>query len=351
MLTIFAIPKSFRPAHTNTIQRNAIQSWTRLQPRPEVILLGRDEGTAEVAQEFGITHLPDVAYSEYGTPLLNSAFDLVQQVGQGPFFCYINSDIILLNDFMQAVQQLSFPRFMMSGQRWNTDIQEPLSFDSDWERQVRDRIAQTGWLEGPQAMDYFIFPRQTYVDLPEFAVGRPGWDNWMLYRAMHLNLELIDATPAITAVHQNHDYNHHPEGKTGAYQGAEAKRNIELIGGRPYVYFMLDLAGWQMTPTGLQRPDWTEERVQRILDMLPLINISFLEGFPTWVKAELEQKQQAIASADQQQQASQQLQAQYSEVKNQLAYFQETVEAMKTSKFWKMRQSWQKLKQSLGLKG
>jgi len=36
-----------------TIQRNAIASWTRLDPRPEIFLFGEEEGTRELAGEIG----------------------------------------------------------------------------------------------------------------------------------------------------------------------------------------------------------------------------------------------------------------------------------------------------------
>ena len=52
MLTIFALPKPFR-GHAGVIQRNAIQSWLRLQPACEVILLGDEPGTREVAAQVG----------------------------------------------------------------------------------------------------------------------------------------------------------------------------------------------------------------------------------------------------------------------------------------------------------
>ena len=51
MLTIFAIPKPFQ-GHVSIIQRNAIQSWTKLHPDCEVILLGDEPGTGTVAAEF-----------------------------------------------------------------------------------------------------------------------------------------------------------------------------------------------------------------------------------------------------------------------------------------------------------
>ncbi len=50
MLTIFSCHKAFH-GHFNTIQRNAIKSWTLLRPKPEIFLIGDDEGTAEVCRE------------------------------------------------------------------------------------------------------------------------------------------------------------------------------------------------------------------------------------------------------------------------------------------------------------
>ncbi|NJP08452.1 MAG: hypothetical protein HC866_02400 [Leptolyngbyaceae cyanobacterium RU_5_1] len=269
MLTLFAIPKSFR-GHIDIIQRNAIRSWTLLRPQPEVILLGDDEGTADVAQEFNLKHIPEIERNEYGTPLMSSMFKCAQQLGQGTLFAYVNADIVLMDDFMQGVQQVPFKQFMLTGQRWNLDVTEAIAFDSTWEQRLHDRVAQSGNLEGPQAMDYFVFSRNTYTEIPPFAIGRLCWDNWMLYRALSLNIPLIDATGAITVVHQNHDYNHHPQGKQGVFFGQEAERNLQLLGGKHHTYFMLDLATWQITAQGLRRPAWSWERLNRQLDMLPL---------------------------------------------------------------------------------
>lgn len=269
MLTLFAIPKAFH-GDIGRIQRNAILSWTLLQPRPEIILLGKDAGTAEIAQEFGVKHIPDIEHNEYGTPLMNSLFAVAQQAGQGKIFVYTNADIILMNDFMEAVQRVPFDRFMMTGQRWNFDFDEVLQPDDGWETHLRDRVMRTGSLAGPHAMDYFVFSRDTYTEIPPFAIGRLCFDNWMLYKALSLNIPVIDATTAITAIHQNHDYNSHPQGRDWVFLGPEAKENLRLLGGEHHTYFMLDLANWQMTPQKLQKPGWSLERLDRQLDMIPL---------------------------------------------------------------------------------
>ncbi len=56
--------------HIGLIQRNAIGSWVRLSPRPQIILFGSSAGTKEVAAEFGLEHVPSVEVNEFGTPHL-----------------------------------------------------------------------------------------------------------------------------------------------------------------------------------------------------------------------------------------------------------------------------------------
>ncbi len=64
MLTLFSTPKPFR-GHINIIQRNALESWRRLDPDAEIILFGDDEGAAEVCRELGLRHEPKVLRSEF----------------------------------------------------------------------------------------------------------------------------------------------------------------------------------------------------------------------------------------------------------------------------------------------
>ena len=55
-MTLYTTCRPFS-APFDTIQRNAIQSWMQLVPRPQIILLGRDEGTDKVSEEFGLEHV------------------------------------------------------------------------------------------------------------------------------------------------------------------------------------------------------------------------------------------------------------------------------------------------------
>ena len=252
MLTIFTTPKPFR-GHNQVIQTNAIRSWLQFRPECQVILLGDDEGAAEVASELGVLHIPDVACNEYGTPLVSSMFSIAQSASEHQVMCYINADILLLSDFLSAVERVQQRPFLMAGQRWDMDVDELVDFkDEQWESKLRAQLAEYGQLHPRSGIDYFIYPRGLYDDMPPFAIGRTTWDNWLICRARACKAAVIDATQVITAVHQNHDYSHNTGGETEVWKGPEAMRNRELAGDGEHI-LTLDHATWRLTPKGIKR--------------------------------------------------------------------------------------------------
>jgi len=251
MLTIFTIPKPFR-GHINVIQRNAIQSWLQLSPKCKIILFGDEDGAQDVAREFKILHIPEVKKNEFGTPLLNSVFNQVKNMANNHILVYINCDIILMSDFLPAVKAVNFPLFLLAGRRWDLDVKEGIQFEEkDWEIKLRKLIIKSGRLHPPSGIDYFVFPRNLSIDLPPFAVGRLGWDNWFLYRARSLGIPLIDATNAITVVHQVHNFSNFPNGRKSRDKGLESRRNLELVGGPSHAFSLRD-ADWVLTNQGLK---------------------------------------------------------------------------------------------------
>lgn len=254
MLTLFAMPKPFR-GHIATIQRNAIGSWAQLRPSCQILLFGDEEGTAEVAKEFGIHHVPDVARNECGTPLLNDVFEKAKGSASHDLLCYVNCDIILGDTFIRAVEKAGrwSQRFLMVGECWNLDVKDPLLFNQPrWEEDVQRLVLQRGKQRGPFAIDYFVFPRRLYEQIPLFALGRPYFDNWLVWKARALGADVVDATRVVTAIHQNHDYRHVKGGREYAWLGEEAIRNLELAGGLRHRYSICDATHW-LTPTALKR--------------------------------------------------------------------------------------------------
>lgn len=262
MLTLFAIPKPFTGLF-DLIQRNAIRSWTHLDPGIQIILTGDEPGTAEVARELSLEHVPEVPRSEYGTPLVNGLFAAAEQHARHDVLCYVNSDIILMSDFARAIRRvLSMGKpFFATGRRWTAPVESPLEFSDGWERRLRKHVRHCGKREGAGALDYFIYRKASLGEIPPFAIGRPTYDNWLLYNAIRRGMRLIDITPSIMAVHQRHDYSHDAGGFKNVWEGPEAQRNRELSGGPRYLY-NLNHARWLLTPW-LLVPAWTYQHLRR----------------------------------------------------------------------------------------
>src|SRR6516162_1979213 len=232
-LTIFAIPKAFR-GHIGVIQRNAIETWTRMRPAPQVLLFGDDEGVAEVARDLAVSHVRQVQRNRWGTPLVSDLFGQAQEIGGTRLLCYVNADIILFDDFMNAVERVAAwqNRFLMIGRRTDTDITEAIAFSQPhWAEQVCEAARTRGKLQIARNIDYFAFTRGLYPEMPPLAVGRFWWDNWLVWKVRSMGAPVVDASEVVTAVHQNHDYSHttYGPGKNTMMASEESVLNCRMI--------------------------------------------------------------------------------------------------------------------------
>jgi hypothetical protein len=235
-LTIFATPKRFTDRF-DRIQRNAITSWARLGPAVEVILIGNDEGTAELAVELGLRHVPEVATSPKGIPLLSDLWAIGQREASAPVALFANADIILFDDVLAAVAAVRahHDRFLLIGQRTDLELEDTLGdLGEDWACELRRRARVAGTVNSPLWVDWFAFPVGQYPELLPCIIGRPGYDHWLVWHTLERSIPVIDATDAVLAVHQHHDYSH-GGGKVAVYEGPDAAYNYGLIGGRKHL--------------------------------------------------------------------------------------------------------------------
>jgi len=260
-LRIFSTTKPFA-GHSATVQKNAIFSWLQLDPRPDIILYGNSLGTKEICSEFNLTHVQEIATNVHGTPLVNKMFedaiardlrseDAVSGVGKSSpseigAFAYVNSDIVLGADFTAAISMTAdhLDDFLMVGGRVN--VPDWMAYARHWKHEewsdsvptrvneVHRRVWLHGDLDKATAIDYFVYSSKDALpsDIPDFAVGRFTWDSWLLERG-HSNLLTVDATNAVLAIHQKHDYSHwktsdHTPEKKKLHLAREYEINKEL---------------------------------------------------------------------------------------------------------------------------
>ena len=258
MLTIFSVPKAFK-GHIGTIQRNALKSWTLLRPRPEVLLFGSDEGTAETAADLGLRHITELAVNARGAPLLSDMFRKAEAAASSELMCYVNADILLTGEFMSAVQgvQEKFAKSLLVSKRINIGVTDELDFERGWAEKLRARHDATDG--GPTAIDVFVFRKGTYGEVPDFAIGRLWFDQWLIKAALQQELPVVDASRMAPVLHQNHDYNHVAGGAEQVWRGQEPAENLRLYGSAPHSYTLLDVtheltAGGTIRRVRLRRP-------------------------------------------------------------------------------------------------
>ena len=267
LITLFSAPKPFTDPHIVTIQRNAIKSWTLL-PDVEVILLGEETGLAETARELRVKHISSVARNANGTPLISSMFQLARENSNSELLCIINADIILMTSFVEAAKQVVKLKdnFVLMSQRWDLDVTEPIEFTSGWQDRLSSIVNRQGTLHRPAGSDFFLFPHSSFREVPPFAIGRAGWDNWMIYKARRENWPVIDGTPSLMIVHQNHDYGHLPGGKPH-YEHPDTNENIRLAGGTAAVRYTILDSTHQLVDGKLSRLRMTSLRFMRNVEL------------------------------------------------------------------------------------
>lgn len=266
MISFFTVPRGFQGPF-ETIQHNAIGSVLHLHPHCQLTLLGNDQGVKEVAGLHGCYYVSEVKCNAHGTPLLDNVFEQIQRTSSCDVLCYFNADIIFTESLEPIMEKITFKKFLLIGRRWNLDLNERINFaDDNWKTGLLDCLKTGGKSYTSAGIDYFVFNKGLYREIPAFAIGRSLWDNWLIYKAFREGAQVIDITSVVTVVHQNHDY---PSSlmdatKKGPWRGEEAKHNLELAGDLDYC-FTIDDATWQLENDGLKEVKPTLRRLARRL--------------------------------------------------------------------------------------
>lgn len=251
MFTIVSVPKPFK-GHIGLIQKNAIKSWMQLKSKPEIILIGDEEGVAEISTELHLVHVPNVERNEYGTPLYNSIFDKATNAASFDLLCHVAADAILFNDFVDAIEVICerFTQFLVLVKKSDCEINESINFLDNWEKQIKSYYYKHGKIYDGSGSDIFVFPKTIFTEIPPFSIGRAVFDNWLIYHAITTNIPTV-VINTFVSLHQNHDYSHHIDGKKGVYRGEEFNRNLDLAGGYSCLFTIRDCK-YELTEEGLR---------------------------------------------------------------------------------------------------
>jgi len=272
-ITLFSTPKPFVDPHISMIQKNAIKSWIALGDQVEIFLIGEETGVKEVAAEFGVRYFPEVKRNAQGTPLVSSIFQIAHANSSSELLAYINADIILFEDFVKSAKIISdlYKEFLLVGQRWDLDVTHDVDFKANWQLKLQKELRNSGKLHPRGGSDYFIYPKTCFKDIPEFAIGRAGWDNWMFFEARTKHWPLIDTTESIQIIHQQHDYRHLPNGQPH-YRLPESDVNMKLAGGEIAIFNLID-TDRRLCDGKIRPPKLSIGKILREIEIFPLVHL------------------------------------------------------------------------------
>lgn len=132
----------------------------------------------------------------------------VESTTDADILMYANGDLIFVDDVRMRMDNIDIARdFLLTGQR--IDILE------DGSKR----------LHRPSGMDYFVFRRGMFQDLPKVFMGRGYCDSALVAYCLRRGIPVVDASFALRVEHQFHDYGHVAGGQNVAYQGVEALEN------------------------------------------------------------------------------------------------------------------------------
>lgn len=275
MITIFASPKNFEGVF-NHIQKNALNSWRSLGNNIQIIILGDSQGSKENAKMINALYIPDVKSSKSGVPYLSDMFLKAKKYSKYDILTFINADIILPKNFLDIVSKVYSQysnKFLLVGHRWDLEVNKHLDYRNNNEIAGFWEHAKINSKKHPESgIDYFVFKKSMFKKVPDFVIGRPGYDNWLIWKARRQFVPLIDISNDIFALHQNHHFNFHNLSKDPKiFLESDGLKNKKLHGKR-----LLNLSDANyFTQQGIVYKHTSKDFFNRNLGRLPIIFYEF----------------------------------------------------------------------------
>ncbi len=226
------------------IHFNTIHSWGLLRPYLQPVLFAEslNDEMSYLLMRNGWKVLPIPKFRE-GLPVVSEMVVTAIKNFDAIYYGYANADILFDESLILTLLTLhneksKLDKFII-GRRVNYVLEVKDVVGSLG--QIRT-MATSGTIFMSQAMDYFISTKQGFPwsSIPQFVVGKRGYDNWIVIHASTLSLRTVDATNSILCLHQS-DSN-------GDWEGRESKNaelNMNLIGNDSMFSGHTDCMRWE----------------------------------------------------------------------------------------------------------
>ena len=188
------------------VNNNTLFNWKNL-PNVNLVIFSNCS-TVQYYAKLANWHVLPVLVEAANAPVLPNMFQSVMREFDSDFYGYANADLLFTDDLVTTLEtilcEMDFTRsLLVVGKRTNI----PASYITQegalsWEF-LKISAENYGTLFQPDAEDYFIteknFPWGGFLPL---AVGRRGYDNWIVTFSRQNNIPVIDVSGSVLCLHQ-----------------------------------------------------------------------------------------------------------------------------------------------------
>jgi hypothetical protein len=229
VITFLSSPKPFLGLDA-TNQCRAIKSWQQAVSGAEVFLYGHVQADPATTAAINCRWVTDIETTSCGLPYFNSIVTHAAKHARYDLQIFLNCDILLTSSLERVLQNLhSLSRFLLIGQRLDLAEAAVLHLSQPVLGQLT-ALAERKLIQVHPAsgMDYFIFHRGMWDELPPLIIGRGAYDNALVAYCLRRRIPVIDGTRVIVALHQFHRYRHVQGGKQAVFGGDEEHQNRRM---------------------------------------------------------------------------------------------------------------------------
>ncbi|KAL3873608.1 hypothetical protein ACJMK2_036704 [Sinanodonta woodiana] len=192
------------------INNNTLYNWRKLSG-VNLVVFTNDAKVKYYSKKAGWSVLPILTTVAGDAPVLKQMFHTVQQQFKTDFYGYSNGDLLFEEGLYKTLQKIACQMnetirtkpILIVGKRTNIDAEILNSGVVSSGQKMQEYAMSFGNLFHADALDFFItntvFPWQDFLPL---AIGRRGYDNWVVSVARYHNSTVIDVTDSVLALHQ-----------------------------------------------------------------------------------------------------------------------------------------------------
>ena len=191
------------------VYNNTVKVLASLLPEIQLVIFLPEEKIASYNVPEGWHVLPISLKNCGGPPVLKNMFFDVYDLFDSTFYGYVNADILFNRGLVDTLYTLrksqvykSTKQVLISGKRVDLMMERYKLRHISSANEV-DGLVRKGAIAHGYAEDFFITTRQfPWQHIPDLVIGRPKYDNFLLYMARLHNVPVVDVSMTVVALHQ-----------------------------------------------------------------------------------------------------------------------------------------------------